>query len=427
METFRDTLNYLYHLQFSGIKLGLENIGKLLSYLGNPQNRWPAVHIAGTNGKGSTAAFVYSILKEAGYRVALYTSPHLVDFRERIRVNDRFIPGEELVSYTRQLKPQIEKVKPTFFEATTAIAFRYFADQNVDVAVVETGLGGRLDATNLVNPLLTLITSIGLDHQQYLGTDLPQIAREKAGIIKPGVPCFTNNRSAEVLQVLRQRCREQNAPFHPLNPAEAIDICSQSIYGSTFHLQLPDVRLLDLKIRLAGPFQVANAALAVAALREIKNFKITEQNLRSGIKLAEWKGRLQIVRDQPLVIVDVAHNPDGFRQVFDFLKKQLPNRPIRAMVGLAKDKDHRQIASILAKNTRQVGVVANFSERELPAEQLMESLKKEKAEVTRFDSLKTAYTELLSRTGENEVLLIIGSHYLAGAFFEKYKILDFHK
>jgi len=287
MESYQNSLKYLYDLQFFGIKLGLENIGKLLSYLGNPQNRWPAIHIAGTNGKGSTAAFAYSILKEAGYRVGLYTSPHLVDFSERIRVNDWLIPREVLVEYTQSLKSQIEKIKPTFFEATTAIAFRYFADQKVDVAVVETGLGGRLDATNLVNSILTLITPIGMDHQQYLGKDIIQIAREKAGIIKPGVPCFTNNRETNILQVFRLQCKKLNAPFYPLNPEESIEILSQSIYGSMFHLKLPDARLLNLKISLSGPFQVANAALAVAALSKTKNFKITEQNLRNGIKLAE--------------------------------------------------------------------------------------------------------------------------------------------
>ena len=207
MSKYQETLQYLFNLQLAGIKLGLDNVSALLKYMDNPQKKWPAVHVAGTNGKGSTAAFLFSILQQAGLRVGLYTSPHLVDFSERIRVNNQRITWEEIVDYTQRIKPQIDKNNNTFFEATSAIAFQFFADQRVDIAVIETGLGGRLDATNLVDPLITVITPIGYDHQQYLGDTIQQIAEEKAGIIKQGVSCVTNNNSPMTLEVFQKVCK----------------------------------------------------------------------------------------------------------------------------------------------------------------------------------------------------------------------------
>src|SRR4030042_2752009 len=239
MENYQQTIDYLYSLEYSGIKLGLENVTRLLQFLGNPQKKWPAIHIAGTNGKGSIAAFIYTILREAGFKVGLYTSPHLVDFSERIRINEKKIPWETIVEYTRNLKNQIEKQQATFFEATTAVAFAYFADQPVDIAVIETGLGGRLDATNLVQPLVTIITSISKDHEQYLGTTLPQIAFEKAGIIKTGVPCFTIQQGSEILRVLQEKADEQKDPFFVVQPASHLRIRDEDIEGSTFDLLMP--------------------------------------------------------------------------------------------------------------------------------------------------------------------------------------------
>ena len=213
MTAYQETLNFLFGLQRVGIKLGLENIRTLLNAIDNPQLNYPTIHLAGTNGKGSTAAMLTAILRESGYRVAQYTSPHLIDFSERIQVNGQPIPESEVVQFTRQIRPLVEKIQSSFFEVTTALAFWYFAKQQPDIAIIETGLGGRLDATNTLQPLLTLITPIDFDHQIFLGNTIRQIAAEKAGIIKSGVPCLTNNCVPEVLDVLKTTCTERGASF----------------------------------------------------------------------------------------------------------------------------------------------------------------------------------------------------------------------
>lgn len=221
-------LSFLYSLQHFGIKMGLENIRALCAELGHPEQRFDSLHIAGTNGKGSTSACLASILRESGYRVGLYTSPHLVRFNERIRINGVMIPDVDLDRWTHQLQPTIESLRATFFEATTAIAFAWFAEQAVDVVVAETGLGGRLDATNVLTPVASLITSIGLDHTEFLGASLESIASEKAGIIKHGIPVFTTVDQPEALEVITNRAQEMQAPlthgFMPVYPPVIRDL-----------------------------------------------------------------------------------------------------------------------------------------------------------------------------------------------------------
>ncbi len=422
MNSYQETIQYLYNLQFSGIKLGLDNISALLEFWNHPQKRWPAIHIAGTNGKGSTAAFFYSILKKAGFRVGLYTSPHLVDFSERIRVNDRLIPWETIVAYTRDLKPQIESVKPTFFEATTAIAFRYFAEQQVDIAVVETGLGGRLDATNLVQPLLTVITPISIDHEQFLGKGVLSIAKEKAGIIKKSTPCVTNNTDPEILEILNEKCEEQHAELTVVDPAKAARVLNENIDGSRFDLVAPDLELPGLEISLAGEHQRQNAALAAIGIKKIRDFSISEQTLRDGLREATWAGRLQIVRRQPLTLLDVGHNPHGIRQIFHFLKRLFPGRRFHVILGLAKDKDYHTIVDILKGYVAEVAVIEHFSDRELPAAILAEELRNKDIKLEKYETVEDAYRNFPGRMKSNGVLIILGSHYLAGAFLQKIQI-----
>jgi dihydrofolate synthase/folylpolyglutamate synthase len=204
LQEYKNTLNFLFGLQKFGMKFGLENIKHLLDFLENPETNYPTVHIAGTNGKGSTAAMIASILTASGYKTGLYTSPHLIDFTERIRIDGKPISSKEVVIYGKKLKSQIQKSKATFFEATTAIAFQYFSDKNVDVALIETGLGGRLDATNVIKPELSIITTIGMDHSEQLGNTIQSIASEKAGIIKSRTPCITSVKNASALKIIKQ-------------------------------------------------------------------------------------------------------------------------------------------------------------------------------------------------------------------------------
>jgi len=426
MKSYQQTIQYLYNLQYRGIKLGLKNIGHLLDYLGNPQEKFPAIHIAGTNGKGSTAAFIYSILKSAGYRVGLYTSPHLVDFTERIRVDDKLISWKTVVEYTRTLRPIIDKIRPTFFEATTAIAFRYFAEKQVDIVVVETGLGGRLDATNLVRAILTIITPIGYDHQQFLGKHIDQITAEKAGIIKRGIPCLTNNSLPEILEVIKQRCKVKNAPFLVLKE-EAIQNIREELTGSCFTLDFGSISFQDLNIRMPGLHQIKNAALSAFAICHLPDFKVDEKDIRNGLAKAFWPGRLEIIKQCPLVILDVAHNPQGFECVFDFLRRHVRGQRIFTLIGLSKDKDFQKIADITSRNTNFVGIIKNFSEKALSASYLEKAFSTMPETPVIFEDIAKGYEYFVSRMRLNDVLLIIGSHYLAGEFLKKYKIVDFNK
>lgn len=423
MDDYHQTIEYLYSLEYSGIKLGLENVSSLLTYLGNPQHKWPAIHIAGTNGKGSTAAFIFSILREAGYKVGLYTSPHLVDFSERIRINEEKISWSAIVKYTRDLKNQIEKRQATFFEATTALAFKYFADQKIDIAVIETGLGGRLDATNLVKPLLTIITSISFDHQQYLGNTLPQIAYEKAGIIKAGVPCITFQQDPIILKVFQTRARQVGADLFIIDPQKQIEVISSDLYGSVFDLVLPQATLSNLKISLVGDFQILNAALAVEGVLSLPSaFTCSENHIRKGLVKATWPARFQRIAENPLTILDVAHNADGFKKILSFISKQAPSQKIWGIVGISRDKDYQIIADIMNTFIYKIGLVSNFSARSLDADILLSELKDHKPPPEKFENIIEAYSAYRQSAPADDLLLIIGSHYLVGEFLKKIQI-----
>lgn len=423
MDDYHRTIEYLYSLEYSGIKLGLENVSSLLTYLGNPQHKWPAIHIAGTNGKGSTAAFIFSILREAGFKVGLYTSPHLVDFSERIRINEEKISWSAIVNYTRDLKEQIEKQQATFFEATTALAFKYFADQQVDIAVIETGLGGRLDATNLVKPVVTIITSISFDHQRYLGNTLPQIAYEKAGIIKTGVPCVTFQQDQIILKVLQTRARQVEADFFIVHPQNQIKVISSDLHGSIFDLVLPSGTLSNLKITLAGDFQILNAALAVEGILRLPSaLTCSENHIQNGLVKVTWPARFQRIAENPLTVLDVAHNVDGFKKILSFISQQIPSPKIWAIVGISQDKDYQTIADIMNKSMYKIGLVSNFSERSLDADVLLRELKHHKPPPEKFENITQAYSAYRQSAPADDLLLIIGSHYLAGEFLKKIQI-----
>lgn len=415
---------FLYDLQYSGIKLGLTNIQKLLSALGNPQNRFKSIHLAGTNGKGSTAAYLFYALRAAGYRTGLYTSPHLVRFNERIRVDDQLIPDEYIVDFVLKHQQLIQEIRPTFFEATTALAFQYLAEQNVDIAIIETGLGGRLDATNTITPLLSLITPIGMDHAQYLGDTIRQIATEKAGIIKPGVPVLTNNTTPEVLEVLQKTAAAKNAPFIPVSPNKELELLQDNFDGITASWHQPDGQPLTLTTRFPGLHQMQNLALALNALAHLPGFAVSRDALTKGISRAYWPGRLHIVNRQPLVIVDVAHNPPGFETVRNYVQRYFPEKSLRMILGLSHDKDHETILKIVMEMLPQISLVEHFSEKGKPADKLLDSLKKQGVTPTIYPDFDSAYQQQLALTQPDEILMIVGSHFLAEKFYKKYNYLD---
>ena len=368
------------------MKLGLRNIRALLSSLDDPQASYPSIHVGGTNGKGSTASFVASILAEGGYRVGLYTSPHLVDFTERIRINGIQMPEARLVRYVERLKPLIEKRKATFFEATTAIALKYFADERVEVAVIEVGLGGRLDSTNVLVPLVSVITNVSLEHQDYLGDTLGQIAREKAGIIKAGVPVVTASESPIVLKVLESVARQRRSPFYRSTDLVTMAFRTSKKLDPRLDFRSEGLAIERVRLGLPGRYQIENARLALAALtlalpplsqrRSGKSkllFREPGGVIRAGLEHVRQRtairARQEAIGPNGRYLLDVAHNVRGM----EALIQELQRRGLRRLVvvfGAMRDKDIRGMLREIGEVSRLVVAVRPDSERAASAESI---------------------------------------------------------
>lgn len=420
-ENYQHTLDYLFRLQRMSTKLGLDNIRTLLEAVNNPHTRWPAIHIAGTNGKGSTAAIIESILLQRGYKVGLYTSPHLVDFRERIRVNREQISMSEVISFAEQLRPIIDEIQPSFFEVATAMAFACFADRQVDVAIVETGMGGRLDSTNVVQPLITLITSVDFDHQNYLGATLREIAREKSGIIKEGIPCITANEHPEVVAVLAEQCEKKGSSFEKCYDNSAYQILRMEIDKTIFDLQIHDQQLSELTLNLPGQFQVDNALLAVSALYRLsEHFPVGEKEIRDGLTTVAWKGRIHKVSQNPDVIIDVSHNPQGIEKTLSFLHRFYSRDCIHAITFLQEDKDYQTIARLLASGCESSIIVDLQLGKPLSAKLFCEAIRSYDGKAEICGTFNEAYQLIRESSPGENLWLIIGSHYLAGEAYKKF-------
>jgi dihydrofolate synthase/folylpolyglutamate synthase len=318
---------YLESLEKFGINLGLDRIKVLLERLGNPHQKFKSIHVAGTNGKGSTCAMLASILKEAGYKVGLYTSPHLFDYRERIKINGKDIPKREFTRIIERIRKRIRsrnrEETPTVFEVLTAAAFTYFAEQKVEYAVIEVGMGGRLDATNVITPLVAIITNIDLEHTAILGRTLAKVAAEKAAIIKPRVPVITAETKPEALRVIKHNADKNRSLL----------------------IQVGSVQE-GLKTNLIGEHQKVNAACAVAAVR-LANIAANKQAILRGLKMVSWPGRFQVLSRKPLTIVDGAHNPAGIKVLVETLKQQFPGKKFTFIFGTQEDKDLASMLSLL--------------------------------------------------------------------------------
>ncbi len=324
-----------------GVQWGLDRTRSLLEALGEPQLGYPTIHIGGTNGKGSVAAMCATVLREAGMRTGLYTSPHLCDFGERVQVDGRPVAHGILARTARELRPAVDRVGPTFFEAATALAFGVFADREVDVAVVEVGLGGRLDATNVIVPEVACVTNVSLDHADYLGSTAEAIAREKAGIVKPGVPLHTSETGRRVRRLLRDRAKRVGAPFHALDPAREVRGLELSDGRTSFRMSSRIWGELELSVPLAGAHQAVNAALAVRALESLPTaLRPAREAVVRGLAEVAWPGRVQVVRGPDATwVFDVAHNAAGMEALVGTLRSLAPSRPVAALVGILGDKD----------------------------------------------------------------------------------------
>lgn len=370
------SLEFLYALQKHGMKLGLETIESLLARLGRPQERYRTFHIAGTNGKGSTAALTAAVLQAAGYRVGLYTSPHLMDFRERIRVDGESIPADSVTALTERLRHIMgATLGPTFFEFVTAMAFQFFADASVDVAVVEVGLGGRYDATNVLTPQGAVITNIALDHLEHLGTTIGDIAFEKAGIIKEGIPLVTGRLVPEAESVIGRIALERRAPWYRWG----VEFQAVGDSPRNFRYDGLAVSFRDLDCPLEGAHQLENAACALAALEmtSARGVPISEEDVRTGLRLVRWEGRLEVVERNPLLLLDGAHNPAAALVVADYLaahRRAHPESRIILVWGMMRDKDRLGFLHAILPAVDEVVVTQAQVPRAASVQELSESL-----------------------------------------------------
>ena len=394
---------------------GLKRMTALLDAMGRPQRAFRSVHVAGTNGKGSTASFLAAILTAAGYRTGLHTSPHLFDVNERLRLGGVPAPWAWLAGAVARYQRIFKEIEPSFFEATVALSFLYFAEENAEWAVVEVGLGGRLDATNVLRPELSLITSIGLDHTDLLGSTLAAIAREKAGIIKPGVPVLTAAAQPEVLRVIREAVAARTSAFHAVQ--DEVDVLSAQplLAGSTLSVRTPLRRYADLTLGLAGAHQQTNALLALRAAEIALPDALREADVRQGLRevrhLAGLRGRLDVLSQEPLVISDVAHNPDGLATALDFTRARgQPEGVLHVLFGTMRDKALPEMARLLAQASAVVTPVPLASERALPAEELGALLARYGVRTAGPAGVADGLALFLRQARPADVLLVTGSH-----------------
>jgi len=405
-------LEYLYDLQRLGIKVGLEHTEQLLSYCGNPQNNFRTIHIAGTNGKGSTAAMLASIFKEAGLRVGLYTSPHLIRFNERVRVNGIPISDRKIVDFISNYKTAIENIQSTFFEATTALAFSYFAEEKVDIAIIETGLGGRLDSTNVLKPEVTVITSITSDHTEILGSDLKQIAFEKGGIIKQDTPLVLAEQTSEIGGVLKKTAQERNATIYECKNSDVGNIKLLS-NGTKFVWKGQ-----EFLTGLIGKHQAYNAVLAIEAARVFDN-KLNDERLKTGLSNTIWPGRMQLLSKELPIYYDVAHNPHGIEMIIDVLDEIFQEKPV-GVLSLKADKELNRIIPKLLNRFEKLIITSVPGEDIMDANELYLTLINKGVSVELSPNFDKAVRNLQNSVNNNMPGLLFGSHYIGKAVFEKF-------
>ncbi len=415
---YNEAIEYIHGTLKFGSKLGLHNIGELLRLMGDPQKKLKFVHVAGTNGKGSTVAFISSILIEAGYRTGVYTSPFIQRFSERIKIGEAEISMDELAEITAYVKENVDKMlemgenHPTEFEIVTAIAFEYFYRNKCDIVVLEVGLGGRFDSTNIIDtPELAVITTISYDHTERLGNTLPEIAFEKAGIIKHGGDVVIYGQCEEVEDVFEEACASRGA--HP-HRVDFSDLVSKKfdINGQTFSLNGYD----DLQISLLGSHQQHNAAVAVRAAEMLRNkgYNITEDAIRRGLKKTKWPGRLEVVSRNPVVLVDGAHNIEGASVLRKALDEYFPGKAVIFIMGVLRDKDYTNMMNLVLPGCKRLYAVTPDSPRALTANELAEAADKYCKSIITCDTIEQAVHSCIEAASSDDVICSFGSLYYVG-------------
>ena len=423
MTEYDEALRWLFKLQRFGVKLGLDNVRELLSHLGDPHGKFRSVHVAGTNGKGSVCTFLSSALKEASYKVGMYTSPHVLRYNERMQINGEEISDERVMEYVNKIRPIAERMgedptkHPTFFEFTTAMGFSYFADENVDIAVVEVGMGGRLDATNVITPEVAVITHLALEHTEHLGKTLERIAKEKAGIIKPGVPVV----SAEENPVVRKTCEERGCELTVVEEEYPYERTSFDTSGQRLWVGEPS---REFEIPLLGSYQLQNAATAYAVLDVLRKGEhdVPAEAIRRGFANAKWPARLEVVRQKPTVIIDSSHNPDGMRNLRDALLETTKNDHITFVVGVMSDKDVSPMLEAIVPVAGRIICTKPDYWRAMDPEEIAREAAKSVDEVEVAPTVPEAIERALSVSGGRGVICVTGSIFIAGEateYFDK--------
>ena len=414
---YEESMNFIQNTNKFGSVLGLDNIRELLERLGNPQDQLRVVHIAGTNGKGSTLAFLAGVFRESGYRAGRYVSPASFSYEERFRINEENISKKDLCFYMEKIKNVAEEMvkdglsHPTMFEIETALSFLYFLDKKVDVVLLETGMGGRLDATNVVKkPIATVIASIGMDHMQFLGDTLEKIASEKAGIIKEGCPVISYDNTKEVNEVIKNKAKQMHAKVTFVNSA-GIRVLQESLNGESFSYRSSDGRWYEkIEIPLLGRHQINNAALALETLNVIKNYYcISDFQTEDGMRKTIWRGRIEILEREPMVICDGAHNPDGAKSLLSFLQNNFTNQRLIYIMGVLSDKDYEQMVQILAPAADKIYTVAPDNPRALSSRELCNCISKYHQNVEERQRLAECLSEVRQKAEKDDVIIICGT------------------
>jgi dihydrofolate synthase/folylpolyglutamate synthase len=411
--SYQSCLKNMYSLRRFGIKMGLSTIRKILTGLGNPQKSFACIHVAGTNGKGSVASSLASILTRAGYKTGLYTSPHLVDFNERIQVNHRPITNANVMAAYRAIrKVHSGDREPTFFEFATVMAFFEFARQKVDWAIIETDMGGRLDATNIMRPRISIITNISLEHRDYLGNTLAQISGEKAGIIKNRIPIITGIRQKKALAVVEKTARDKSAPLYRLGK----DFKVRRHASGDFSYYGLEATWRHLKTGLLGRHQVDNAALVLAAC-EILNDRTPQlslEDIQIGLIQNRWPGRLEMVSDKPRILLDGAHNFIAARNLARFLSTNLAGQNITMIIGILDDKPYKAMLNCLLPTANRVILTRAKINRAMEPEKLETIAKDILPAVSIIPDVKQALASAIKTAKPDDVICVAGSLYVVG-------------
>jgi dihydrofolate synthase/folylpolyglutamate synthase len=410
---YQNCLKTIYGLQRFGIKMGLGVIRRILKELGNPQNSYRTVHVAGTNGKGSVASALATILQQTGLKTGLYTSPHLVRFNERILVNQRPITNRAVVAaYERVKNVHSGRREPTFFEFATAMALDEFGRQRVDWAIVETGMGGRLDATNVLQPDLSIITNISLEHREYLGTTIAQIAGEKAGIIKRRTPVITGVAQPAARAAIEKRAGKLSAPVY----RRGRDFRVRRRPGGRFDYYGMDHRWRNLRTGLAGGFQIDNSALVLAGCEVLirRGVAVTDRHIKKGLLTNHWPGRIETVTTDPLIILDGAHNLAAARNLAGYLKENFAGRSITLVIGILDDKPYSRMLKFLLPLSERVIFTEAEIGRALPAARLAEAASGSNAKIEIVGDVPGAIQRALDSLPDQGLICIAGSLYVVG-------------